>query len=138
MLLFANPRERQQIKTLGQQMYPGDSSNFLKKFNKVTSKPFGKLTLDLPPNILEQDRFITGDDDDDDDDDNEKKVLSLDKSSSTPSMTQMHSQQLEQQKYAFKYHDPYGARAIKILCYKIQSVLGWSMELCLKNFYDRR
>ena len=49
-----------------------------------------------------------------DDDDNEKKVPSLDKSSSTPSMTQMYSQQLEQQRNALKYHDPYGARAIKL------------------------
>ena len=58
---------------------------------------------------MEKDRFITGDDDD-----NEKKVPSLDKSSSTPSMTQMYSQQLEQQRNALKYHDPYGARAIKL------------------------
>ena len=109
MVLFENPRDRRQIKTLAQQMYPGDSSNFLKKFNKATSKPYGKLILDLRPNILEKDRFITGDDDD-----NEKKVPSLDKSSSTPSMTQMYSQQLEQQRNALKYHDPYGARAIKL------------------------
>ena len=67
-------------------MYPGDSSNFLKKFNKATSKPYGKLILDLRPNILEKDRFIIGDDDND----NEKKVPSLDKLSSTPSMTQMY------------------------------------------------
>ena len=47
MLLFANPRERQQIKTLAQQMYPGDSFNFIKKFSKATSKPYRKLILDL-------------------------------------------------------------------------------------------
>ena len=37
-------------------------------------------------------------------------------------MTQMYSQQLEQQKNALKNHDPYGARAIEILYYKILSV----------------
>ena len=71
-------------------MYPGDSSNFMKKSNKAASKPYGKLILDLRPNILEKDRLITGDDD------NDKKVPSLDKSSSTASMTQMYSQQLDQ------------------------------------------
>ena len=59
---------------------------------------------------MEKDRFITGDDDD-----NEKKVPSLDKSSSTLSMTQMYSQQLlEQQRNALQHHDPYRAQAIKI------------------------
>ena len=69
-----------------------------------------KLILDLGPNILEKDRFITGDDDDD----NEKKFPSLKKPSSTPSMTQMYSQQLQQQRNELMDHDPYGARAIKI------------------------
>ena len=110
MVLFANPRDRQQIKTLAQQIYPGDSSNFIKKFKKATSKPYGKLILDLGPNILEKDRFVMRDDDDDD---NEKKVPSLDNSFLTPSMTQMYSQQLEQQRKALMYHDPYKARATK-------------------------
>ena len=52
------------VKILAQQMYPGDSFNFLKNFNKATSKPYGKLILDLRPNIVEKDQFITGDDED--------------------------------------------------------------------------
>ena len=55
MVLFANPRDRQQIKTLDRQMYPGDSSNSMEKFKKATSKHYGKLILDLRPNILEKD-----------------------------------------------------------------------------------
>ena len=58
---------------------------------------------------MEKDRFVMGDDDD-----NEKKVPSLENPSSTPSMTQMYSQQLQQQRNELMYHDPYGARAIKI------------------------
>ena len=72
MVLFANPKDRQQIKTLAQQMYPGDLPDFMKKFKKATSKPYGKLILDLRPNILEKDRFITGGDEED-----EKKFLLL-------------------------------------------------------------
>ena len=63
MMLFANPRDRQQIKTLARQMYPGDSSTFAENFKKTTSKPYWKLILDLRP-ILEKDRFITGNDND--------------------------------------------------------------------------
>ena len=88
MVLFANPRDRKQIKTLAGQMYPGDSSTFMEKFKKATSKPYGKLILDLRPNILEKDRFVTGDYD------NEKKVhqnpFTANKTSQT--MTQMYSQ----------------------------------------------
>ena len=45
-------------------MYLGDSSTLLERVKKATSKPYGKLILDLRPNILEKDRFVTGDDDD--------------------------------------------------------------------------
>ena len=60
---------------------------------------------------MEKDRFVMGDDDD-----NEKKVPSLEKSSLTPSMRQMYSQQVEQQRNTLKYHDydKYRAQAIEI------------------------
>ena len=54
---------------------------------------------------MEKDCLITGDDGD-----NEKKNPSLDKSSSTPSMREMYSQQLEQQ----RNDDSYGAQATEI------------------------
>ena len=110
MVLFANPRDRKQIKTLAGQMYPGDSSTFMEKFKKATSKPYGKLILDLRPNILEKDRFVTGDDD------NKKKVhqnpFTTNKTSQT--MTQMYSQKLKQQRDRLQYEQPNTVRAMNI------------------------
>ena len=69
-------------------MYPGDSSDFMEKFKKGTSKPYGKLILDLRPNIMEKDRFITGDDDDNQDKVHQKSITT----NKVPStMTQMYS-----------------------------------------------
>ena len=74
-------------------MYPDDSSTFMENFKKATSKPYGKLILDLRPDSLEKDQFVTGDDDD------EKKVhqnpFTTNKRSQT--MTQTYSQKLKQQ-----------------------------------------
>ena len=107
MVLFKNVRDRQQIKTLATQMYPNRSKYFLDKFEKATNKKYGKLILDLRPNTLEKDRFM-------EDEKCEEKAPSLVQSSSTPSMSQMYSQQLEQQRNALMYHDPYRAQAIEI------------------------
>ena len=109
MVLFENPRDRQQIKTLARQMYPGETSNFMDKFKKATSKPYGKLILDLRPNILEKDRFITGDDHD-----NEKEVHKKPSTSSAQTMTQLYSQNLKQQRDRLQYAKPYTVRAMDI------------------------
>ena len=62
MVLFKNPRDRQQIKTLARQMYPQEWMTFLEKFRKETDKPYGKLILDLRPNVPEKDRILKDDD----------------------------------------------------------------------------
>ena len=62
------------------------------------------MILDLRPNTLEKDRFM-------EDVKCEEKAPSLVQSSSTQSMAQMYSQQLEQQRNALMYHDPYRAQA---------------------------
>ena len=54
MVLFKNPRDRQQIKTLARQMYPDNWINFMERFNRATNKPYGKLIIDLRPNVLEE------------------------------------------------------------------------------------
>ena len=56
MVLFKNPRDRQQIQTLARQMYPNCSKYFLDKFEKATNKKLGKL-IDLHPNTRETDRY---------------------------------------------------------------------------------
>ena len=62
MVLFKNPRDRQQIKTLARQMYPQEWMTFLEKFRKETDKPYGKLILDLRPNVSEKDHILKDDD----------------------------------------------------------------------------
>ena len=58
MVLFKNPHDRQQIKTIAMRMYPGKWRGFLEKFEHATSKPYGKVILDLRPNTQEEDRFV--------------------------------------------------------------------------------
>ena len=106
MVLFDNPRDRQQIKTLARQMYPGDSSNFMEKFKKATSRPYGKLILDLRPNVLEKDRFLN--------DDSEYNSATTNKNSDNLTMKQMYSNQLRQQRETLRYEDPYKLKAIDI------------------------
>ena len=64
-----------------------------------------------------------------------EKAPSLVQSSSTPSMTQMYSQQLEQQRNALMYHDPYRAQAIEIQS-KVDEVLNLKMlKACVIVIY---
>jgi hypothetical protein len=50
LVLFANPRDKTQIRTLATQMYP-DSPHFLMDaFKDATSSPYGYLVVDLRPN----------------------------------------------------------------------------------------
>ena len=106
MVLFDNPRDRQQIRTLASQMYPGDSSNFMDKFKKATSKPYGKLILDLRPNVLEKDRFLN--------EENEHDSASTNQKYDNLTMTKMYSNQLRQQRETLRYEDPYKLKAIDI------------------------
>ncbi|CAC5404600.1 unnamed protein product [Mytilus coruscus] len=58
LVLFNNPVDKQQIMTLGRQMYPGKGPYFLEKFEESTSQPFGYLLLDLKPTTPESNRLF--------------------------------------------------------------------------------
>ena len=58
MVLYKNPRDRQQIKTLAMQMYPEKWRRFLEQFEHETSKPYGKIIIDLRPNTKEENRIV--------------------------------------------------------------------------------
>ena len=47
LVLFKNPIDRQPIATLGRQMYPGRTHDFLHNFEKVTKEPYSYLVVDL-------------------------------------------------------------------------------------------
>jgi hypothetical protein len=64
MVLYKNPRDRQQIKTLAMQMYPQKWRPFLEQFEHETSKPYGKIIIDLRPNTREEDRIVKEKDND--------------------------------------------------------------------------
>ena len=49
IILFKNPRDNQQVRTLGSQMYPGRSRFFIEAFQDVTAKPHGYIFIDLKP-----------------------------------------------------------------------------------------
>jgi hypothetical protein len=46
LVLFNNPVDKQQIMTLGRQMYPGKVSYFLQKFEGATARDYGHLLLE--------------------------------------------------------------------------------------------
>jgi len=59
MVLFKNPRDATQIRTLGYQMYP-DSSQFLTQaYMDATSKAYGYIIVDLRPNGTDALRVCT-------------------------------------------------------------------------------
>lgn len=47
LVLFKNPRDKTQIRTLGCQLYPDKFKSFLEAFSEATDKPYGKLIVDL-------------------------------------------------------------------------------------------
>ena len=59
LILFKNPRDRQQVSVLARQMYPRKSEYFLNKFEKATSRPYGYLLVDLKQETAESDRLKT-------------------------------------------------------------------------------
>ena len=101
MVLFKNPRDRQQIKTLARQMYPDNWLKFMERFNRATNKPYGKLIIDLRPNVLEKNRFL-GDENNKEDEMRKK------------SLTQMYSEKVKQQRDRLQFKRPYAVRAMDI------------------------
>lgn len=58
MVLFKNPRDRHEIKTLAMQMFPEKWRKFLEKFDYETNKPRGKLILDFSPYTTDENRIV--------------------------------------------------------------------------------
>ena len=59
IVLFRNPRDRQQIDVLARQMYPGNTKKLLNAYEKAVSVPYGALVLDLKQYTPESRRFQT-------------------------------------------------------------------------------
>ena len=57
VILFNNPIDKQQIMTLGRQMYPDNSNHLMKHFKEATSKPYGYFLIDLKPLTPENKRL---------------------------------------------------------------------------------
>lgn len=59
LVVFKNPRDRQQFSFLARQIYPEDSKELLRVYNEVTVKPHGYLLIDLSQEINDLLRFRT-------------------------------------------------------------------------------
>jgi hypothetical protein len=60
MIIFRNPRDKQQIQILARQMYPNDSKFLIESFEDATSKPHGYLLIDLNQNSEMRNRIQSG------------------------------------------------------------------------------
>ena len=59
LVLFNNLIVRQQVATLAKRIYPSTSVMLMKRFEEVTSQPYGYQFADLKLSTLEQDRLQT-------------------------------------------------------------------------------
>jgi hypothetical protein len=59
MVLFKNPRDATQIRTLGQQMFPECPRMLVDAYRDATSKPYGYLLLNLRPDAYDGLRILT-------------------------------------------------------------------------------
>lgn len=59
LVLFKNPRDKTQIRSLAQQMCPGNSKFLVEAFSDATDKPHGYLLIDLKQTTPENFRFRT-------------------------------------------------------------------------------
>jgi hypothetical protein len=59
MVLFKNPRDATQIRTLGQQMYPENPRMLIDAYRDATSQPYGYLLLNLRPDACDALRILT-------------------------------------------------------------------------------
>jgi len=58
LVLFKNPRDRLQIKTLAMQMFPEKWRKFLETFEHETNKPRGKVILDFSSSTSDENRIV--------------------------------------------------------------------------------
>jgi hypothetical protein len=59
MIVFKNPRDRNQFGNLARQVWPTNSKSLQKAYDDATSKPHGYLFLDLCQETNEKLRFLT-------------------------------------------------------------------------------
>jgi hypothetical protein len=59
MVLFKNPRDATQVRTLGQQMYPDNPRMLVEAYRDATSEPYGYLLLNLRPDACDALRILT-------------------------------------------------------------------------------
>ena len=59
MVLFKNPRDATQIRTLSQQMYPDNPRMLVEAYRDATSQPYGYLLLNLRPEACDALRILT-------------------------------------------------------------------------------
>lgn len=57
--LMKNPRDRQQISTIGRQMFPGKGKMFQAIFDDATAKPYSYLCIDMKPTTPDSLRLRT-------------------------------------------------------------------------------
>ena len=60
LVLFKNPRDQLQVSYLARQMHPHNSGQFMDKFQKATTKPYGCLVVDLKQDTPDMDRLKSG------------------------------------------------------------------------------
>jgi hypothetical protein len=59
LLLMRNPQAKQNIRTLGSQMFPGQLKFFMEAFSDATSKPYSYMLIDSHPNTPDNERLMT-------------------------------------------------------------------------------
>ena len=59
LILFRNPRDKGQVRTLAQQMYPKSTNFLVDAYEDAISKPYGYLLLDMRPETSENMRVRT-------------------------------------------------------------------------------
>jgi GTPase SAR1 family protein len=59
LLLMRNPQAKQNVRTVGSQMFPGKLKFFMESFEDATAKPFSYLLIDSHPNTDDAERLIT-------------------------------------------------------------------------------
>ena len=58
LVLYKMIRDKQQVQTLARQLFPGKMGEFMDYYDEMTSKPYGKLILDLHPRTPDNQRYI--------------------------------------------------------------------------------
>ena len=59
LILMRNPQAKQNVRTVGSQMFPGKLKFFMESFEDATAKPFSYLLIDSHPNTDDAERMIT-------------------------------------------------------------------------------